>query len=231
MVRTINSTDGHSSGKMDSMPKKAPISVAIVEDDERILRNLVAILELAEDASCVGEFTSGEAAVAGLPKLRPQVVIMDVNLPGMDGVACVRALSAKLPETQILMLTVRQDTDVIFNALAAGASGYLLKPARAAELLAAVRDVSTGGAPMSGFIARKVVQSFQSKPAPSVANDSLSAREIEVLDLLSAGFAYKEIADKLGIAYGTVHTHVARIYKKLHVQSRGQAVARYLGSE
>jgi DNA-binding NarL/FixJ family response regulator len=179
----------------------------------------------------VGQFSSGEEAVAALPKLRPQVVIMDVNLPGMDGVACVRALAGKLPDSQILMLTVRQDTDVIFNALAAGASGYLLKPARAAELLAAVRDVSAGGAPMSGFIARQVVQSFQARPAPSAASENLSAREVEVLELLSAGFAYKEIADRLGIAYGTVHTHVARIYKKLHVQSRGQAVARYRGNE
>lgn len=203
------------------------ISVAVVEDDARIRRSLIGILELAEDVVCVGTYESGEEAVPALAVLEPRVVIMDVNLPGMDGVACVRALAREIPETQILMLTVRQDTDIIFNALAAGASGYLLKPARAADLLAAVRDVSAGGAPMSGYIARKVVQSFKQKPAAPEATEHLSARENEVLELLAEGFAYKEIADRLGIAYGTVHVHIARIYKKLHVQSRGQAVAKF----
>lgn len=220
---------------LDAMPPKAstdnPITVAVVEDDARIRRSLLGILELADGVSCVGEFPTGEQAVAELPRLTPRVVIMDVNLPGMDGVACVRALANTIPETQILMLTVRQDTDIIFNALAAGASGYLLKPARAAELIAAVRDVSAGGAPMSSFIARKVVQSFQQRPAATAVTEGLSAREMEVLDLLSKGFAYKEIAARLGIAYGTVHVHVSRIYKKLHVQSRGQAVAKYLSGD
>jgi DNA-binding NarL/FixJ family response regulator len=219
------------------MPKKAPqatpVTVAVVEDDPRIRRSLVATLELTEGVRFLGEFDSGEAALSGLPDLKPQVVIMDVNLPGMDGVECVRALATLLPETQILMLTVRQDTEAIFNALAAGASGYLLKPTRAAELRAAVLDVSAGGAPMSGYIARKVVQSFKQAPTGSAApvQESLSARETEVLDLLSKGFAYKEIADQLGIAYGTVHVHVARIYKKLQVNSRGMAVAKYLGEQ
>lgn len=156
---------------------------------------------------------------------------MDVNLPGIDGVACVRVLTGMLPEMRIIMLTVRQDTEVIFNALAGGASGYLLKPARAADLRAAVHDVFAGGAPMSSFIARKVVQSFQQASPPPPSADGLSTRELEVLDFLSQGFAYKEIADRLSLAYGTVHVHVSRIYKKLHVQSRGQAVARYLRQE
>lgn len=210
-----------------------PVTVAVVEDDLRIRRSLVAILELAEGIHCVGEFATGEDALSALPQLCPRVVIMDVNLPGMDGVECVRALGPMMPDTQILMLTVRQDTDAIFRALAAGASGYLLKPARAADLLAAVHDVSVGGAPMSAYIARKVVQSFRQEPAASPAPEMerLSARENEVLDLLSQGLAYKEIADQLGIAYGTVHVHVARIYKKLQVNSRGMAVAKYMGEK
>ncbi len=205
------------------------ITVALVEDDARIRRQLLEILKSEEGIRCVGAYGSGEEAVETLPALQPKVVVMDVNLPGMDGVACVRALSGKLPGVQILMLTVRNDSEVIFNALSSGASGYLLKPMRAAEFLAAVRDVTMGGAPMSSFIARQVVQSIQQTPsAAPAAVEKLSAREMEVLEFLSHGFAYKEIADKLNIAYGTVHVHVARIYKKLHVQSRGQAVAKYL---
>jgi DNA-binding NarL/FixJ family response regulator len=133
-----------------------------------------------------------------------------------------------LPNSQFLMLTVRNDSEVIFNALAGGADGYLLKPMRAAEFLEAVRDVSTGGAPMSSFIARKVVQSFQQPPTSATVTESLSPRELEVLELLSQGFTYKEIAKQLEIAHRTVNVHVDRIYKKLHVQSRGQAVAKYL---
>ncbi len=154
---------------------------------------------------------------------------MDVNLPGMDGVECVRQLSGKLRGTQILMLTVHEDSDAIFNSLSAGAKGYLLKPPRAAELLAAVRDVIAGGSPMSGVIARRVVQSFASGPVPTRETEGLSPREIEVLDLLSKGYAYKEIAAHLGVSYSTVHTHIERIYDKLHVHSRSHAVAKYLG--
>lgn len=217
----------------DEKAQRPTVTVAVVEDDPRIRRSLVATLELAEEVQCLGEFDSGEAALSALPQLRPQVVIMDVNLPEMNGVECVQALAPLLPDTQILMLTVRQDTDIIFRALAAGASGYLLKPTRAGELLAAVHDVSMGGAPMSGYIARKVVSSFrQDTSAPPAPNaKTLSVRENEVLDLLSKGFAYKEIADQLGIAYGTVHVHVARIYKKLQVNSRGMAVAKHLGEK
>ena len=155
---------------------------------------------------------------------------MDINLPGMDGVECVRRLSELNPETQIVMLTVYDNTDAIFNSLAAGASGYLLKPIRAAELLEAVKDVYAGGAPMTSNIARKVVQTFKQSQAPRSETEDLSPRETAVLDYLAKGYLYKEIAEQLDISYGTVHTYIERIYEKLHVRSRSQAVAKYLGA-
>ena len=164
----------------------------------------------------------------GIPARPPQVVLMDIDLPGLDGVACVRQLADKLPALQVLMLTVFKDADSIFEALAAGAVGYLVKPVRAAELLTAIRDVHGGGAPMTSGIARKVVQMFQQgRPSPREL-ENLSPREQEVLDLLAQGFLYKEIADRLTVSYATIRTHVERIYQKLRVRSRSQAVAQYL---
>jgi DNA-binding NarL/FixJ family response regulator len=205
-----------------------PIKVAIVEDEAAVRGSLEGILKRSGDCECVGTFGSGEDAVREVPKLQPAVVLMDINLPGMDGVECVRQLSTSLPTASFLMLTVHEDPDSIFNSLAAGASGYLLKPVRAAELLAAVKDAFGGGAPMTSNIARKVVQSFKRTPASAPEAEKLSPREIEVLDLLVKGYSYKEAAEAMKISYGTVHTHIQRIYKKLHVQSRAQAVARYL---
>ncbi|MEN9573227.1 MAG: hypothetical protein RL514_1082 [Verrucomicrobiota bacterium] len=205
-----------------------PITVAIVEDDVRIRRSLATMLGTAGDIECVGQFASAEDALAKLPALKPRVVFMDINLPGMSGVECVRELAAIGPKPQIVMLTSYDDSEAIFSSLSAGACGYLLKPIRTAQLLAAVRDVYSGGAPMSSQIARRVVETFN-KPAAPVqpsAAELLSAREREILQLLSTGFLYKEIADKLGISYSTVRTHIERIYEKLHVQSRAQAVAR-----
>jgi DNA-binding NarL/FixJ family response regulator len=208
-----------------------PISVTIVEDDARVRRALAGIVRTAADCDCVGEYATGEAALAGLPARQPQVVLMDIDLPGMNGIECVRRLAERLPATQILMLTVFNDTDSIFQALAAGATGYLVKPVRAAELLAAIRDAHGGGAPLTSSIARKVVQMFQQgRPWPREMED-LSPREQEVLDLLAQGFLYKEIADRLGVSYATIRTHVERIYQKLRVRSRAQAIARYLGRE
>jgi DNA-binding NarL/FixJ family response regulator len=158
------------------------------------------------------------------------VILMDINLPDMSGVECVRQLSQLFPAARILMLTVQEDPDSIFNSLAAGASGYLLKPVRAAELVSAVKDVFGGGAPMTSTIARKVVQSFKQAGSARGEAEKLSPREQGVLDALSKGYSYKETADLLGISYSTVHTHIERIYHKLHVQSRGQAVAKYLGT-
>ncbi len=206
------------------------ITVAVVEDDSQVRQSLVGILKRGVGIACVGEFADAEQALRDIPGLQPQVILMDINLPGMDGVECVRRLSALAPSAQIVMLTVYDNTDAIFNSLAAGASGYLLKPVTAAQLLAAVKDVFAGGAPMTSNIVRKVVQTFK-KPAPAAAEaDSLSPREQEVLDLLAKGYLYKEIADQLNVSYGTVHTYIERIFKKLHVRGRAQAVAKYLGA-
>jgi len=215
------------------MKKPSPpetITVAIVDDSAGIRRTLTKVLARDEGLRCVGEFGSAEEALVGIPKLQPSVILMDVNLPGIDGVECVRKLSPQLKKSQIIMLTVHEDTDVVFNSLAAGASGYLIKPPRAAELIAAVRDVTTGGSPMTSFIARKVIESFK-RTAPSPREtENLAPREIEVLELLVKGFAYKEVAAELKLSYSTVHTYIERIYDKLHVQSRSHAVAKYLGA-
>lgn len=208
-----------------------PISIAIVEDDRAVRTSLAGILQRAEGCRCVGEFGSAEDALRKIPAVRPDVILMDINLPDMSGVECVQQLSQSLPGVRILMCTVREDPDSIFNSLAAGACGYLLKPIRAAELVSAVKDVYGGGAPMTSIIARKVVQSFkQAGTSPRSETESLSPREQGVLDALAKGYSYKETADLLGISYSTVHTHIERIYQKLHVQSRGQAVAKYLGA-
>jgi DNA-binding NarL/FixJ family response regulator len=205
-------------------------TVAIVEDDPEVRQSLTRVLERTPGITCLGGFSSAEDALREVPALKPQILLMDVNLPGMNGVECVRKLGPLVPATLILMLTVHDDTDTIFDALSAGASGYLLKPVSAPELLAAIRDVQAGGAPMTSNIARKVVQSFI-KPVVKVDEDaaSLSPREREILDLLAQGYIYKEIAERLDIAYRTVHTHIERIYGKLHVRSRSQAVAKYRG--
>ena len=208
----------------------SPITIAVVEDDSRIRWSLTAILEEEDDFDCVGAFASAEEALVHLPKLAPQVVLMDVNLPGMTGIDCVRRLAVRQNPPQIIMLTVRQDAEIIFDALAAGASGFLLKPPTATELVNAVRDVSSGGAPMTASIARRVVQSFNKSRLRSPETESLSPREIEVLELLVKGFAYKEVAAELGISYSTVQRHIESIYRKLHVHSRTHAVSKYLGA-
>jgi DNA-binding NarL/FixJ family response regulator len=205
------------------------IKIVIVEDSATVRDGMLKILESAPDCECVGAFSSGEEALHEIPRLKPQVVFMDISLPGMDGVECVRQLSKLMELPQILMLTVHEDPDSIFNSLAAGAAGYLLKPVRAANLLAAVKDVYAGGAPMTSNIARKVVQSFkQATPVARPAAENLSPRELDVLNYLVKGFSYKETANAMGVSYSTVHSHIERIYQKLRVQSRAQAVALYL---
>jgi DNA-binding NarL/FixJ family response regulator len=201
-----------------------------VEDDAQVRQSLANILKRGPGVACVGEHGNAEEAVREIPRVQPKVVLMDINLPGMSGVDCVRRLSELAPKTQVVMLTVYDNTEAIFNSLAAGASGYLLKPISSAQLLSAVRDVYGGGVPMTSDIARKVLQTFK-QPAPATFDaDNLSAREQEVLDFLAKGYLYKEIADQLSISYGTVHTYIERIFKKLHVRSRAQAVAKYLGA-
>jgi DNA-binding NarL/FixJ family response regulator len=206
-----------------------PITVSIVEDNDQLRGTLARVIGRAEGFQCLSHYPTAEAALEALPSERPSVVLMDINLPGMNGVECVRKLKSLLPETQVMMLTAYEDTDNIFNSLAAGASGYLLKRTSSAELLEAIRDVSKGGSPMTAHIARKVVLSFQRSAAPSAPpTEDLSPREKEVLDCLAQGFLYKEIADKLGISYETVHTYIRRIYEKLQVRTRTEAVAKFL---
>lgn len=207
------------------------ITIAIVEDDPRIRSTLATILSRDPDCWCNGEYGTAEDALMQIPEVLPDVVIMDINLPGMNGVECVRKLAKLSPNSHILMLTVFNDTETIFDALRAGAVGYLTKPVRAAQLLSAVHDVIGGGAPMTSSIARMVVQSFQKLPPTGTEGDGLSPREREVLEHLSKGYLYKEIADMMQVSYSTVRTHIERIYGKLHVQSRSQAVARYFGRE
>lgn len=204
------------------------ITVAVVEDDDGIRQSLAAIIKRQADLQCVGAYASAEDALREIPTLRPHVILMDINLPGQSGVECVRALAPRLPETHIVMLTVFDEAHAIFDSLAAGAIGYLLKPAPAPILCKAIREVHAGGAPMSAQIARMVVQAFK-KPAAAKGSEHLSHREHQVLELLAKGLASKEIADQLGISYWTVETYVAGIYKKLHVRSRAQAVAKFLG--
>lgn len=203
------------------------ITVSIVEDDARVRESLAGLISRAPGFQCVSSYATGEEALAKIPEEKPEVVLMDINLPGMSGIDCVRKLKTAESSLQIVMLTVYENTEAIFNALANGASGYLLKATAPEELLNAIQDVHRGGSPMTSHIARKVVQSFQRIPSAK-ATDNLSPREQEVLELLAKGFLYKEIADQLHISFETVHTYIRRIYEKLQVRSRTEAVAKYL---
>jgi DNA-binding NarL/FixJ family response regulator len=203
------------------------IRVSIVEDDARVRASLARLVDGADRFTCVSQHESAERALAELPGIGPDVVLMDINLPGLSGVECVRRLRALVPAVQVVMLTVYEDTDLIFSALAAGATGYLLKRTPPDELLGGIWDVHRGGSPMTGHIARKVVQSFRA-PDHAGQEDALSPREREVLDHLAQGYLYKEIAARLAISYDTVHTYVRRIYEKLQVHSRTEAVAKHL---
>jgi DNA-binding NarL/FixJ family response regulator len=205
------------------------IKVSIVEDDAEAREMLAEWLNTTPGFRCVSAHGDGLSAVKELPSVRPEVVLMDINLPGLNGIECVRRLKPELPQTQFLMLTVYGDTSSIFQALEAGAIGYLLKRTSRDELFAALKLVQAGGSPISTGIARLVAQAFQ-KPQPSTsADETLSDRERQVLDLLSHGYPEKQIADRLNISQHTVHTYIRRIYEKLHVHSHAQAVAKYAG--
>jgi DNA-binding NarL/FixJ family response regulator len=202
-----------------------PLRIGIVEDDELLRVDFVRLVDGSGDMRCVGAYPSGEAALAGLPPLAPDVVLMDIHLPGMSGIETVRRFRAMTPRAQVMMLTMFEDTSSVFDSLKAGATGYLLKREAVRELLTAIRDLAAGGAPMSGVIARKVVQYFgQHGPAPEV--QTLTAREYEVLVALSQGEQYKEIAARFGISINTVRRHIMAIYDKLHVSSRLDAVGK-----
>ncbi|HWX19901.1 MAG TPA: response regulator transcription factor [Candidatus Binatia bacterium] len=203
------------------------IAVSIVEDDAQARKILAGWINRASGFRLAGEWGDAESALTLLPQKKPNVVLMDINLPGISGVEAVRKLKPSLPETQFVMLTVYEDADHIYNALAAGASGYLLKQTPREELLSALQEVHHGGSPMTSNIARKVVQSFRQAQATGSGGEALSPREQEVLDLLARGYLYKEIAERLNISVPTVNTYVRRMYEKLHVRSRAQAVAKY----
>jgi DNA-binding NarL/FixJ family response regulator len=204
------------------------ITISVVEDDAPARAILTEWIRSAAGFECLGVYENAEDALIGLPKEKPAVVLTDINMPGMSGIECVRRLKPQMMETQFVMLTVYEDPDHIFKALSSGASGYLLKRTPRAELLAAIQDVHSGGSPMSSNIARKIVQSFQRFSGSRQAEpDNLSPREREVLQLLARGYLYKEIADTLRISVPTVNAHIRRIYEKLHVHSRSQAVAKF----
>jgi DNA-binding NarL/FixJ family response regulator len=202
-------------------------NVAIVEDDWAVRENLALLISKAPGFSCVATCESAEEALLRLPALAPDVVLMDINLPGKDGISCVAALREVLRNTQVIMLTIEEDSEKVFESMKAGATGYLVKHVAPQEILEAVAEVHRGGAPMSSHIARKVVTAFR-QPTVAVGEEAnLTTREEEVLRLLAKGRRSKEIADELGVGVGTVNTHVRHIYEKLHVRSRAEAVARF----
>jgi DNA-binding NarL/FixJ family response regulator len=205
------------------------IKVVIVDDDEEIRAGLAALIRRAPSMKLIGEYANAEIALKEIPRHVPDVVIMDINLPGMKGYECVRQLKSARPEVQFLMLTVYEDSDSLFNSLKAGASGYLLKRTAAAKLLEAIRDVHTGGSPMTPQLARRVVQFF-SRPTDGASSSlsELTPGEREFLSQLANGYAYKEIADRMKISIDTVRSYVRTVYEKLHVHSRTEAVVKYL---
>lgn len=206
-------------------------TVALVEDSAPLRRNLERMLRRAPGVRCICSCGTAEAALEQIPRSRPDVVLMDINLPGASGIECTARLKSQLPAMQVIMLTVYEDTASIFSALKAGACGYLLKRSSPAEILEAVTTVQTGGAPMTSEIARKIVMTFQS-PAPGAGEAAtLSLREQEILDLLSQGKVSKEIADHLAISYHTVRVHTKHIYEKLHVRSRSEAVLKFMADK
>jgi DNA-binding NarL/FixJ family response regulator len=204
------------------------ITVSIVEDDRDTRDHLAALLNGTSTLRCLHTYPTGEKALADIPREPPTVALVDINLPGMSGIECVARLKARVPGLHLLMLTMYEENDLIFDALRAGASGYLLKSMTPEELVRALEDVQAGGAPMSMQIARKVVHYFHRAPVSEAELGTLSPREYGVLSLLAKGRLYKEIASELGITLGTVRTHQQRIYEKLHVQSRTEATVKFL---
>lgn len=202
-------------------------TVAIVEDDGVLRKTLVRLIGEARGFRCVAGCASGEEALEKLPALKPDVILMDLNLPQMPGIECIRRLKEILPATPVIVLTVYEDSEHIFRALKAGACGYLLKRSEPDDVLAALKDAREGGAPMSSQIARRVVLSFH-EPVQSGVTVALTERENEILASLSQGYANKEIADKMNISVPTVRTHLRHIYEKLHVRSRAEAIVKYL---
>ncbi len=205
----------------------APVKIVIVEDETWLREDLVKKINATQEFLCVNSFRTAEEALEKISTNEPDVVLMDINLPGMDGVECVRRLRVKLPQVKYLMLTVYSESDKIFDSLLAGASGYLLKRTNTAELLEAIQQVRAGGAPMSSSIARKVVDYFNKIGEQKTDTPTLSPREQQVLELLAKGAAYKKIAEQLSLSIDTVRMHVKHIYAKLYVHTRSEATAKY----
>jgi DNA-binding NarL/FixJ family response regulator len=210
------------------MSTNKPIRVAVVEDDAWVRENLAREIGSAAGFECGGSYATAEAALAAIPLRPPEVVVLDINLPGIDGIECLRRLRTSCPNLQFLMLTAYEESEKIFQSLRAGANGYLLKRAGTAEVIDAIRQVHEGGAPMSSSIARQVVRHFNRLGDEAPGLPQLSPREREVLELLARGAAYKEIAGQLALSLETIRMNVKHIYTKLHVHSRGEAVARLL---
>jgi DNA-binding NarL/FixJ family response regulator len=206
---------------------KKAVTVSIVDDDCELTSRISAYLNKTSSYRCISSYATAEEALTQLPKDTPDVVLMDINLGGMNGIECVRQLRPSLPNTPVVMLTVFEDTDKIFRAIAAGASGYLLKRMPPSKLLDAIAEVVGGGSPMSAPIARKVIQLLQTMPIPSDDTMDLSERERQVLEAMAAGQLYKQIADDLCVSIHTVRSYIRRIYEKLHVRTRTEAVAKY----
>lgn len=205
-------------------------TVAIVEDNPTIRNTFRQWIDAAPDFRCVCTCVSAEEALAEIPRLKPDVVLMDIHLPGESGIACTAQLKEKLPAVQVIIVTVYRNHELIFQALEAGACGYLLKRSSPEELLKAISEVRSGGAPMTGEIARMLVEAFQKKPGASASGDGLTPREEEILVFLAEGLSNKEIADRVKISYDTVRAHLRHIYEKLHVRGRTEAVKKYLTS-
>ncbi len=211
-------------------PCPAPLRVAVVEDRPEELDHLRQLLSPAEGFACVATCASAPAAIETLPSVQPDIVLLDINMPGLSGIDCLRQLRPRLPHAQFMMLTVVEDHELIFRSLAAGATGYVLKKTPPAKLLEAIRELQAGGAPMSGQVARKVVAAFRQSPEPPPHSSLLSPVEQNVLQRLARGLLYKEVADEMHLSISTVRTHVWHIYRKLQVHNRTEAIRKHSGS-
>jgi len=202
-------------------------TVVVVEDDIRLQEHLIKMLDMPEDITCLCAVSSAEEALEKIPAYRPDVVLMDINLPGISGIDCIRDLKKKLPRLEVVMLTAYDIDDNIFRALKEGASGFLLKTSTPDDIYNAIRDVHSGGAPFSSHIARKVAHYFRAEKDIEDENEKLTPREKDVLRLLASGYIYKEVADQLDITMETVRTYVKRICLKLHVRSKVEAIIKF----
>ena len=204
------------------------VRLGVVEDKPAFRRGLGAIFELTPGIECVGMYATGEEGLREIPKAAPDVVLMDINLPGISGIECTRELRRLCPRAQVVMLTIEENTERLFAALRAGAAGYLLKNAPPGEIIEGVELVAKGGSPMSAAIARRVVESFHGKQEPSTQKEVLTAREAQVLEAIAHGKRVKEVAVELGLGVTTIQTYLRRIYEKLQVHSQAEAVAKFL---